>query len=70
MLRAENFKTLSFNLLISTYVFISCIISRFLFLPIEDSFYVFFAKMLNRNKTAKEHEKVRIVFKLKCFIFS
>jgi len=40
---------------------IGALAARFLFLPIEDSFYVFFAKMLDRSKTAKEHDKSTMV---------
>lgn len=34
------------------------LVARFIFLPIEESFYVFFAKVLERGKTVKDQKQV------------
>lgn len=34
------------------------LVARFIFLPIEESFYVFFAKVLERGKSVKDQKKV------------
>lgn len=38
------------------------LVARFIFLPIEESFYVFFAKVLERGKNVKDQKQV-------CFFF-
>lgn len=35
-------------------------VARFLFLPIEESFYVFFAKVLERGRSARYQKQVSI----------
>lgn len=34
------------------------LVARFIFLPIEESFYVFFAKVLERGKNVKDQKQV------------
>lgn len=34
------------------------LVARFVFSPIEESFYVFFAKVLERGKTVKDQKQV------------
>ena len=36
-------------------------VARFIFLPIEESFYVFFAKVLERGRDVKSQKQVRVV---------
>ena len=36
------------------------LVARFIFLPIEESFYVFFAKVLERGKNVKDQKQVRL----------
>lgn len=36
-------------------------VARFIFLPIEESFYIFFAKVLERGRDVKSQKQVRVV---------
>lgn len=38
------------------------LVARFIFLPIEESFYVFFAKVLERGKNVKDQKQVWVFF--------
>lgn len=37
------------------------LVARFIFLPIEESFYVFFAQVLERGKNVKDQKQVRLL---------
>lgn len=37
------------------------LVARFIFLPIEESFYVFFAQVLERGKNVKDQKQVCLV---------
>lgn len=37
------------------------LVARFIFLPIEESFYVFFAQVLERGKNVKDQNQVCLV---------
>lgn len=36
-------------------------VARFIFLPIEESFYIFFAKVLERGRDVKSQKQVRVL---------
>lgn len=42
------------------------LVARFIFLPIEESFYVFFAKVLERGKTVKDQKQVCLFGLITC----
>lgn len=42
------------------------LVARFIFLPIEESFYIFFAKVLERGKTVKDQKQVCLFGLITC----